>query len=79
MLSKQGFEKKEELKGIKLSRRELEVVDFLANGYSTKQISAKLSLSSRTVESHRLRMLNKFEARNSMELIKILKERLLII
>ena len=42
-----------------LSEREREVLQLLAEGYTTKQIGQFLHVSPKTVESHRLRVMNK--------------------
>ncbi len=52
-----------------LSRREHEILQFLFNGLSTKQIAARLFISEHTVSNHRSNMLKKFEARGTCELI----------
>jgi len=53
-----------------ITPREKEVLELVAEGYSTKQIADKLSISIRTVESHRINMLKKLEVSNSAELIR---------
>ncbi len=52
-----------------LSQRELEVLRHLANGFSSKQIAAALSISTRTVEVHRLNIMKKLGSSNSAETI----------
>jgi DNA-binding NarL/FixJ family response regulator len=44
---------KEELLVHKLTKREIEVMKEAADGYNTKQIADRLSISIRTVETHR--------------------------
>lgn len=56
---------------VDLTPRELDVLRCVADGLSTKQIADKLFISTRTVETHRLNLLKKFEAQNTAELIKI--------
>ncbi|MBY0424374.1 MAG: response regulator transcription factor [Cytophagales bacterium] len=63
---------------IKISKREKEVMDCLAKGMSTKQMADTLFLSSRTVESHRLRLLKKFGAQNATELLRTAVEKRII-
>lgn len=53
-----------------ISPREKEVLELVANGKSTKQIADQLSISTRTVESHRINMLKKMKVSNSAELVK---------
>jgi len=52
-----------------LSKKEAEVIQFLKQGLTTKEIAAKLYVSTRTVETHRANMLKKLEAKNTAELI----------
>lgn len=49
--------------------REREVLGMLAQGKSTDEISRLLTISPNTVESHRKKLLSKFAAKNSAELI----------
>ncbi|MEY3418085.1 MAG: hypothetical protein RL711_1646 [Bacteroidota bacterium] len=67
--------RKQKSETIKITRREKEVMDCLAKGMTTKQMADCLFLSSRTVESHRLRLLKKFNAQNATELIRIATEK----
>ncbi len=53
-----------------LTPREIEVLREVANGLSTKLIADKLSISNRTVETHRVNMMKKLEVHNTAELIK---------
>jgi DNA-binding CsgD family transcriptional regulator len=54
----------------KITPRELEVLVLIAKGNSTPDIAAQLSIAANTVESHRKKLLEKFEAKNVAELIK---------
>jgi len=53
-----------------LSAREMEVVHLLANGKSNKEAAALMGLSTRTVESHRNRIMRKMEFRSFSDLIR---------
>ena len=53
-----------------ISPREKEVLELVAQGFSTKQIADKLDISVRTVESHRINMLKKLKVNNTAGLIK---------
>ena len=53
-----------------LSTRELEVLQLLAEGRSTKQIAMHLNLSVTTIETHRKRIMDKLEIRSVAELTK---------
>lgn len=48
-----------------LTRREREIVSFLADGLTSKEIALKLDLSHRTVEVYRAKLLKKFGAANT--------------
>lgn len=54
-----------------LSRRETEVLQYIAEGYTNQEIADKMFISSLTVDSHRKNMLLKLNARNTASLIKI--------
>lgn len=53
----------------KLSAREKEILDLLAKGYTTPQIAEAISLSPETVKWYRKKMLVKFDASNTAELV----------
>ncbi|WP_396600391.1 response regulator [Algibacter sp. R77976] len=53
-----------------LSNKETEVLELISEGLTTKQIAAKLFVSSRTIETHRANILKKLEVKNTAELIK---------
>ncbi len=54
-----------------LSAREREVFDLLVRGYANEAIATELSISRRTVETHRARILRKLHAHSAMELLRI--------
>lgn len=53
-----------------LSQREREVLQLLAEGKPTKQVAKQLHISPKTVEAHRLRIMNKLEIDNIAQLTK---------
>ena len=53
-----------------LSNRELEVFDYIGQGFQTREISEKLSLSVKTIESHREHIKNKLNLANSTEVVR---------
>ena len=53
-----------------LTCKETEVLQLIANGLSTREISEMQFISFNTAETHRKHLLEKFEAKNSAELIK---------
>ena len=52
------------------TKRELEILQMVGDGYTTKQIADKLFISINTVETHRRHLLKKLQVKNSTELIK---------
>ena len=52
-----------------ISQRESQILKLIIAGYTNKEIAAKLFLSARTVEGHRARLLQKFDVRNTAELV----------
>ncbi len=53
-----------------LSKKETEVLGLISKGFTTKEIAAKLFVSTRTIETHRNSILKKLEVKNTAELIK---------
>lgn len=62
----------------KVSEREIEILSLIAQGYSNKEVSKELYLSVHTIDSHRKNMLNKFQAKNSADLVRKALEKGLI-
>lgn len=55
----------------KVSRREKEVLELIAEGLTTNEIAEKLFISMTTVDTHRKNLLSKFETKNTASLIHI--------
>jgi DNA-binding NarL/FixJ family response regulator len=49
---------------MKLSKRELEILELISLGYSDKEIASNLNISARTVQTHVTRIVIKLGARN---------------
>lgn len=49
---------------MKLSKRELEILELISWGYSDKEIASNLNISARTVQTHVTRIVIKLNARN---------------
>jgi DNA-binding CsgD family transcriptional regulator len=54
----------------KLSRREIEVLKLICNEKTTQEVADKLSISKRTVDGHRQKILLKVGAKNIVGLVK---------
>jgi two-component system response regulator NreC len=54
----------------RLSNREREVLQAVAEGYSTKQIAEMLEVSVKTIEAHRANLMKKLDARSAVELTR---------
>ena len=62
-----------------LTTKEKEIIRLLMDGYSSKQIAAKLDVSPRTIHSHRANILSKFNLNNTTQLVtKIAEQKILI-
>lgn len=55
--------------GIKLSDREIEIIQLIADGLGNKQIADKLFLSTHTITTHRKNIMNKIGANNTAGLV----------
>ena len=55
---------------IPLSTREIEILKLFAEGFINKEISDKLDISIRTVETHKNHIMKKLELKSTVELIK---------
>lgn len=62
----------------KFTRREKQILQLIAQGKTTAGIADELFLSPLTVETHRRNMMQKLDVKNSIELINIATEQLLI-
>jgi DNA-binding NarL/FixJ family response regulator len=78
LLRKNAGEEKQDLLGksfpedeaVELSRRELEVLKLITDGLTNAEIAEKLFTSKRTIDSHRQRIIEKTQARNTAALVK---------
>ncbi|PCI16311.1 MAG: hypothetical protein COB62_08030 [Piscirickettsiaceae bacterium] len=52
-----------------LTKRELEVLSYVAKGHTSLETSKKLLISSRTVEKHRQNIMHKIGAKNMAQLM----------
>lgn len=61
-----------------LSAREKEVLHFLVEGLSNKEIADKLFISSKTVDNHRANILKKLNLKNNVQLVRFALEHKLV-
>lgn len=61
-----------------LSKKEKEVLQYLVEGKSSRQIADQLDLSVRTVDNHRANMMRRLQVHNAAELVKLALEEKLI-
>jgi two-component system, NarL family, response regulator NreC len=61
-----------------LTRREVEVLRFIARGYTNRQIGESLALSVRTVESHRANLMGKLGLQTRIQLVRYATEQKLL-
>jgi len=73
-----SFGKKDSTFIPKLTRREKEVLKLIMEEFTTKEIAEKLFISTATVETHRLHLLNKLGVRNTAGLVKVAIEKGLV-
>lgn len=55
--------------GLTVTEREIEIIKYIAEGLSNKQIADKLSLSTHTVNTHRKNIMNKLEVNNTAGIV----------
>lgn len=61
-----------ELKGkYKLTSREMEIIQLIKDGFSSKDVASHLNVSFHTVESHRKNIYNKLNIRKVADLLKV--------
>jgi DNA-binding NarL/FixJ family response regulator len=66
----QAFLNKTSISPITLSRRELQVLQLLAEGKTTKETADLLGISVKTVETHRYRMMGKLDTHDMAGLVR---------
>lgn len=68
---KQNITKKKQPEDfIKLTNREIEIIQLIDQGLTSQQMADKLFISPRTVETHRANLMKKFAVKNAIELVK---------
>ena len=62
------------LKDLGITRRELEILELIAQGMSNREIAGKLFVSENTVKTHSSRLFDKLSARRRTQAVQIGKE-----
>lgn len=62
--------KKQTEEVVKLTNREIEIIQLIDQGLTSQQMADKLFISPRTVETHRANLMKKFTVKNAIELVK---------
>ncbi len=62
--------KQQRKEALPLSERELEVLQYVVRGYTCREIGEQLFLSTRTVETYRMRIMHKLGLKNRSELVE---------
>ncbi len=55
-----------------LSRREIDIIQLIKQGLSSKEIALKLDISLKTVEVHRYNILKKLKLKNTAALVNFI-------
>jgi DNA-binding NarL/FixJ family response regulator len=63
-------QKKKVMLRTKLSKREMQVLSLIVAGYSYSEIGEELSISTKTVDTHKTHILDKLGLKNTVELVK---------
>jgi DNA-binding NarL/FixJ family response regulator len=64
------YQEKNEPGSVAITKREQEIIDFVAKGMSSPQIAEKLCISVRTVQTHRANIMKKLDVSNSAGLVR---------
>ena len=64
----------ERLKDLGITRRELEILELIAQGMSNREIADKLFVSENTVKTHSSRLFDKLSAKRRTQAVQIGKE-----
>jgi ATP/maltotriose-dependent transcriptional regulator MalT len=73
--SSQPFALNEErVKGLGITKRELEILELIAQGMSNREIAEKLFVSENTVKTHSSRLFDKLSAKRRTQAVQIGKE-----
>ena len=63
------------LKDLGITKRELEILELIAQGMSNREIAEKLFVSENTVKTHSSRLFDKLGAKRRTQAVQIAKEK----
>ncbi len=69
----EGFIKRHEIEDnplAKLTPRQQQILEFVAQGHNTKEMAYRLKVSTKTIESHRLQLMERLEIHNISGLVR---------
>ncbi len=69
MIARSRFNPYKKAAKVEFSEREIEIIDLICNELTNKEISEQLFISIRTVEGHRLKILEKMDVKNTVGLV----------
>ncbi|UII77778.1 response regulator transcription factor [Flagellimonas sp. HMM57] len=72
--NKVNLSKSSKANAFDLTNKELQVLELILSGYTSKEISEQLQNSKRTIETHRFNLMRKMEVKNLIELSKKARE-----
>jgi two-component system nitrate/nitrite response regulator NarL len=76
--SAKDTDKSESYKEVPLTKREIEILKFIAEGHSNQEIANKLYISYNTVDTHRKNIMHKLSIKNTAGLVRYAIEKGLI-
>jgi DNA-binding CsgD family transcriptional regulator len=60
-----------ESKHLRITDREKQIIEAISHGFNSREISSKLNISPSTVDTHRKNAMQKLDARNTPNLIRL--------
>lgn len=69
VISNKAIIKKFSCEGLTVTEREIEIIKYIAEGLSNKQIADKLNISTHTVNTHRKNIMSKLEVNNTAGIV----------
>ena len=70
LLQTRGKRTDHQAQGLHITRRQQEVLTYIAEGLNNREIADQLNISSRTVEVHRFNLMRRLQVTNVAQLIR---------